>query len=182
MFPRIDRSSAKFPSPTHNISFLWQIFHAQLLFTGLDDVLSRLEPVEQRPSRAVPRLGATSDTRGNESNMGEPQRRLRTKKTYKMKKNWGVGNVGQFFVTEPTDVATKLSHFYCRFCRKDAFVLTHGHQENLRDFQDSKHFPRGQRLRLEMPRWEVLDFEENAMSPAEVERQREKVMRAPLLV
>ena len=31
--------------------------HADLLFKGLDDVLSRLEQVEQRPSRALPRLG-----------------------------------------------------------------------------------------------------------------------------
>ena len=30
--------------------------------------------------------------------------------------------------------------------------------------------------------WEVLDYEGNALSPAEVEQQREKVMRAPLVV
>ena len=78
--------------------------HAHLPFTGLDDVLSRLEQVEQRPSRALPRLGDTSDTSGNESDIGEPQRRLRSKKTYKRKKTWVVSDVGQFFVTEPTDV------------------------------------------------------------------------------
>ena len=103
-------------------------------------------------------------------------------KTYNMKKAWGMSDVGRFFVTGPTDVATKPSHFYGRTCRKDVSVLTHGHHEMLRHFQGSKHFPRDQRLRLETPGWEVLDYEGNTMSPAEVERQREKIMRAPLVV
>ena len=158
------------------------MFHADLLFTGLDDVLSRLEQVEQRPSRALPRLGDTTDTSGDESDAGEPRRRLRSEKTYKMKRAWGTSDVGRFFVTGPTDVATKASHFYCRICRKDVSVLTHGHHGILRHFQGSKHFPRDQRLRLETPGWEVLDYEGNVMSPAEVERQREKIMRAPLVV
>ena len=46
--------------------------------------------------------------------MSETRRRLRSKKTYKMNKIWGASDVGQFFVTEPTDVATKSSHIYCR--------------------------------------------------------------------
>ena len=85
-------------------------------------------------------------------------------------------------MTGPTDVPTKPCHFYCRICRKDVSVRTHGHHDFLRHFQGSKHFPRDQRLRLETPSWEVLDYEGNAMSPAEVERQREKIMRAPLVV
>ena len=153
------------------------------MFTGLDDVLSRLEQVEQRPSRALPRLGDTTDTSGDESNIGEPRRQLRSKKTYKMMKAWGgTRDIGQFFVTGLTDVATKPSHFYCRSCRKEVSVLTHGHHEILLHFQSSKHFPRDQRLRLETPSWEVLDYEGNAMSPAEVERQRERILRAPLVV
>ena len=158
------------------------MFHADLLFTGLDDVLSRLEQEEQRALRVLPRLGDTTDTSGDESDAGEPRRRLRSKKTYKMKRDWGTSDVGRFSVTGPTDVATKPSHFYCRICRKDVSVLTHGHHEILRHFQGSKHFPRDQRLRLETPSWEVLDYEGNVMSPAEVERQREKIMRAPLVV
>ena len=51
------------------------MFHADLLFTGLDDVLSRLEQVEQRPFRVLPRLGDTTDTSGDESDAGEPRRR-----------------------------------------------------------------------------------------------------------
>ena len=156
--------------------------HALLLFTRLDDVLSRVEQVEQRPSRALPRLGDTSDTSGDESDMGEPRRRLRSKKTYQMKKTWRRSDVGRFFVTGPTDVATEPSHFYCKIRHKDVSVLTHGYHETLWHFQGSKHFPREQRLRLETPGWEVLDYEGNAMSPAEVERQRERIMRAPMVV
>ena len=51
------------------------IVHADLLFTGLYDVLSRLKQVEQRPSRALPRLRDTTDTSGDESDAGEPRRR-----------------------------------------------------------------------------------------------------------
>ena len=138
--------------------------------------------MEQRPSRALLRLGDFSDTSGDESNAGEPRRRLRSKKSYKMKIAWGMSDVGRFFVTEPTDIATKPSHFYCRICCKDVSVLTYGHHEILRHFEGSKHFPRDQRLRLETPGWEVLDYEGNVMSPAEVERQRERIMRAPLVV
>ena len=152
------------------------------MFTGLDDVLSRLQQVEQKPSRALPRLGVTTDTSGDDSDIGEPRRRLRSKKMYKMKKAWGTSGVGQFFVTGPTDFAKKPSHFYCRICREDVSVLTHGRHEILRHFQGRKHFPHDQCLRLETPDWEVLDYEGNAMSPAEVERQRGKLMRAPLVV
>ena len=121
------------------------MLQAHLLFTGVDDVLNRLEQVEQRPSRVLPRLGDTSDTSGDESDIGELPGRLRSKKTYKMKKAWGTSDVGRFFVTGFTDVATKPSHFYRRICCKDVSVLTHGHHEILRHFQGSKQFPRDQR-------------------------------------
>ena len=113
---------------------------------------------------------------------GDPRRRLRSNKTYKMKKVWGTSVVGQLFVTGPTDVGTKPSHFYCKICCKDVSVLTHGPHEILQHFQGSKHFLRDQRLRLETPGWEVLQYDGNAMSPAEVEEQREKIMRAPMVV
>ena len=181
-FLRVVCSSAMFAAQTHDISFLYHNLHAHLLFTGLDDVVSRLEQVEQRPSRAIQRLGDTTDTSGDESDIGEHRRRLRSKKAYKKKRTWGTSDVGRFFVTGRTDVATKPNRFYCRICHKDVSVLTYGHHEILRHFQGSKHFPRDQRLRLERPGWEVLDYEGNAISPAEVERQREKIMRAPLVV
>ena len=71
--------------------------------------------------------------------------------------------------------------FFCRIFRKDISVLTHGHHEKLR-FQGNKHFPSDQRLRLETPGWEVLDCEGNARNPAEVERLRERNMKALLVV
>ena len=61
-------------------------------------------------------------------------------------------------------------------------MLTHGHHEILWHFQGSKHFPCHQRLRLETPGREVLDYEKNAMSTAEVELHREKILRALLVV
>ena len=61
-------------------------------------------------------------------------------------------------------------------------MLTQVHHEFLRHFQGSKHFPRDQRLRLETSGWEMLDYEGHAMSLADVERQREKIMRAHLVV
>ena len=179
---RIVCSSAKFLVDTHDISFIREIFHAHLLFTGLDDVLSPLEQIEQMQSRAVPPLGDTSDASGDESDMGEPLRRLRSKRTFKMKKTSGASDVGQFFESGPTDFVTKPSHTFCRICRTDVSVFTHGYHENLRHFQGSKHFPRVERLRLETPGWEVLDYEGNAKSPAEMKLQREKIMRTPLVV
>ena len=71
---------------------------------------------------------------------------------------------------------------FCPICRKDVSVLTHGHHKILRHYQGSKHFPRDQHLRLQLPGWEVLDSEENALSRAELERQRERLMRASLVV
>ena len=61
-------------------------------------------------------------------------------------------------------------------------MLTHGHLKISRHFQGSKHFSRDQRLRLETPGWELLDYEGNAMSSAKVQRQWEQIMRAPLVL
>ena len=61
-------------------------------------------------------------------------------------------------------------------------MLTHGHHELLRHFQGSRHFARDQRLRFETPGWCVLDFHENPLSEDELERQREKIRRGPLVV
>ena len=104
------------------------------LLTGLDDVLRRLELVEQRPSHGAPQAVDTSDESRDETDVNEPQRRVRSKWTYSMRKLWAASDVGRFFVTEPTDVATKSTHFYGRVCRKDVSVITLGHHEILRHF------------------------------------------------
>ena len=63
------------------------------------------------------------------------------------------------------------SRFYSRVCRRNVSELTHGHHEVLRHFQGSRHFARDQRLRLETPRWCVLDFFGNPMNEDELEHQ-----------
>ena len=90
--------------------------------------------------------------------------------------------MGQFFVTGATDAAGKPSDFYCRVCRKDVSVLTHGPHEILRHYQGVKHFACDQRLRLETPGWRVLDFEGNPLSESELEQRKEHILRGPLIV
>ena len=90
--------------------------------------------------------------------------------------------MGQFFVIGANDAAGKPSHFYCRVCRKDVSVLTHGPQEILRHYQGVKLFARDQRLRLETPGWRVLDFEGNPLSESELERRKEHILRGLLVV
>ena len=73
-------------------------------------------------------------------------------------------------------------HFYCWVCRKIVSVLTHGQHEVLRHFQASRHSARDQRLRLETPGRHVLDFHGNPLGENELERQREKIRKSPLVV
>ena len=91
----------------------------------------------------------------------------------KFKKVWRTDEVGLFFVTGATDADGKLSHFFCRVCRKDVSVLTHGPHEVLRHFQRVKHSVRDQQLRLETPGWRVLDFQGIPFSESELEHQRQ---------
>ena len=154
------------------LSFTW-------LFTGLDDVLGRVERIEQSSRRSVPHTFETTDTSGDETEGSEPRRRVRSKRTYKMKKVWGADELGRFFVTGPMDASGKPSHFYCRICRKDVSVMTHGVHEILRHYQGTNYFPQDQRLHLETRGWHVHDFEGNVIREEEVERQREWILRAP---
>ena len=149
------------------------------MFTELDAVLKHLGQSTVHPGvHAV----ETSDSSVDESEASHPRRRVRSKRTFKMKKAWGANEVGQFFVTGATDAAGKPSHFYCRVCRKDVSVLTHGFHEILRHYQGVRHFARDQRLRLETPGWRVLDFEGNPLSETELERRREQILGGPLVV
>ena len=94
----------------------------------------------------------------------------------------GAIEFGQFFVTGAADAAGKPSHFYCRVCRKDISVLTHGPHEILRHFQEVKRFNRDQQMRLETPGSRVLDFEGNPLNESELERQKEHILRDPVVV
>ena len=155
------------------------LLHCIFLFTELDAVLQHLGQSTSRPGvHAV----ETSDSTADESEASHSRRRVRLKRTFKMKKVWGANEVGQFFVTGATDAAGKPSHFYCQVCRKDVSVLTHDPHEILRHYQGVKHFARDQRLRLETPGWWVLDVEGNPLSESELERRREHILRGPLVV
>ena len=143
------------------------------MFTELDAVLQHLGQSAARPG---PRVVDTSDSSADESDATYSRRRVRSKRTFKMKKVWGANEVCQFVVTGATDAAGKASHFYCRVCRKDVSVLTHGPHEILRHYQGVKHFARDHRLRLETPGWRVLDFVGNPLSESELERRREHIL------
>ena len=98
-----------------------------------------------------------------------------------MKKSYTTDELARFFVTGPTDASTKLSEFYCRIWRKDVSVLTHGSSEVLRQFQGIRHFARDQCLRFETPGWPVLGFHDEPLTKNELERQRDKILRGPLI-
>ena len=143
-----------------------------------------LEKFNQGPSipQQQQRVADTTDTSGEDTDVEQPRRRLRSRRTIKMKKGYAVGELAQFFVTGPTDAANKLSDFYCRVYRKDVSVLTHGGYAIFRHFPGHRHFARDQRLRLETPVWRVLDFDGNPLPEDELERQRQKILLAPLVV
>ena len=149
------------------------------LFTELDAVLQQLRQSAARPGSHV---ADTSDPSADESEASHSRRRVRSKRTFKMEKVWGANELGQFFVTGATDAAGKPNHFYCRVCRKNVSVLTHGPHEILRHYQGVKNFAQVQRLRLETPGWRVLDFEGNPLSESELEWRREHILRGPLVV
>ena len=124
----------------------------------------------------------TSDTSGDETDASVGLRKVLSKKTYRMKKVYAATELVRFFVTGPSDAANMPSHFYCRLCRKNVSVLTHGHHEMLRHFQGRRDFARDQRLRLETPGWRVLDFQGNPLAEDELQRERGKIQKGPLVV
>ena len=60
-------------------------------------------------------------------------------------------------------------------------LLTHGPFEILRHYQGAKHFATDQRLHLEIPGRIVLNLNGNLLPNNEVERQRARIMRTPLV-
>ena len=152
-----------------------------LLLSEPDEVLGMLSqgPTMSHQQQRVP---DTTDTSGEEIDVDQPQRRVRSRRFFKMKKGYAVGVLAELFVTGPTDAANKLSEFYCRVCRKDVSALTHGGYEIIRHLQGHRRFARDQGLHLDTPGWRVLDFDGNPLPEDELERQREKIMLAPLVV
>ena len=148
------------------------------LLAELNEVLDRLR---QGPSQSPQRV-ETSDTSGDETDASQGRWKVLSEKTFRMKKVYATTELGRFYVTGPLDAANMPSHFYCRLCRKNVSVLTHGHHEVLRHFQGRRHFARDQRLRLETPGWRVLDSQGNPLSEDELECQSEKIQKGPLVV
>ena len=138
-------------------------FYPLFLLAELYEVLERLKQGPLQNPKSI----ETSDTRGDETDASKGRRKILSKKIFRMKKVYAATELGRFFVTGPSDAANMPRHFYCRVCRKNVSVLTHGHH-----FQGSRHFARDQRLRLETPGWRVLDFQGNPLSEDELERQR----------
>ena len=149
------------------------------LLSELDEVLDKLN---QGASTARLPIVETTDTSGEDTDTSQPLRRLGSKRTFNMKKSYTTNELARFFVTCPTDASTKLSEFYCRICQKDMSVLTHGSSEVLRHFQGIRHFARDQRLRPETPGWRLLGFDGKPLTEDELERQFDKILRAPLVV
>ena len=140
-----------------------------------------LDRLKQGPSQNPQRVD-TSETSGDETDTSKGRRKILSEKTCRVKKINAATELGTFFVTESSDAANTPSLFYCRMCRKNVSVLTHGHHEMLRHFQGSRHFARDQRLRLETPGWRVLNFHGDPLCEDELERQREKIRKGPLVV
>ena len=105
------------------INFDLSFLHCIFFFTELDAVLQHLGQSAAHPG---PRVVDTSDSSADESEASYSRRRVRSKRTFTMKKVWGANGVGQFFVTGATNAAGKPSHLCFRVCRKDVSVLTHG--------------------------------------------------------
>ena len=93
-----------------------------------------LDRLKQGPWRSPQRV-ETSDTSGEETNASQGRRKILSKKTFGMKKVYAATELDRFSVTGPLDATKMPSHFYCRVCRKNVSVLTHGHHEVLRHFQ-----------------------------------------------
>ena len=152
-----------------------------VLLSELDEVLHKLN---RGPTTSCRPIVETTGMSGEDTDTSLPRQRerVRSKRTFKMKKNYTTSELARFFVTGSTDASTKLSEFYCRICRKDVCVLTHGSSEVLLHFQGTRHFARDQRIRLETPGWRVLGFDRKPLTEDELERQHEKILRATLVV
>jgi len=102
-------------------------------------------------------------------------------KTSGIKKAWASDELARLFMAGPTDTVAKPSRFCCQLCRRDVSVLTHGSFEILRHYQGANYLAMDQRLRLETPGWRGLGLNGNPLPDDEVERQRARIMRTPLV-
>ena len=145
----------------------------------LDEVLEKLI---QGPSTSRVPIVETTDTSGKDTVTSRPRRRVRSKRTFKLKKSYATEKLARFFVTGAADASIKLSEFHFRICQNDVSLLTHGSSDVLRHHQGIQHFAKDQRLRLETAGCRVLEFDGKHLTEDELERQRDKILQAPLVV
>ena len=116
-----DKENVFFPYAPHYVFPLSIVF---FLFTRLDAVLTRL-------GKGVSPSGRhgleTSNTNDDGTEASPPRRRVRFKRTYKVKHVWGPEVMSQFFVTGATDAVGKPSHFCCHTCPKDCWFWHTAH-------------------------------------------------------
>ena len=87
-----------------------------------------LDTLNQQPLVSPQRVLETSSKSNPETENSRGRRKILLQKTLAIER-------GRFFLTGPTDADNKPSHYDFRICRKDASVLTRGHQNFLRHFQ-----------------------------------------------
>ena len=71
------------------------------LFAELDEVLGKLSQGPSMPQQQQHRVSDTTDTSGEDTDVEQPRRQVRSRRTFKMKKGYTVGELAQFFVTGP---------------------------------------------------------------------------------
>ena len=141
-----------------------------------------LDKLNQGQSTTRLTVVEATGTNGEDTDTSQPRRRVRSKCTFTVKKKYATDDLAQFSVTGPTDASNKLIEIYSRVCWKNVSVLTHCSSQILKQFQGMRHFARDQRLQLETTGWRVFLFFGNILNEEELERQRNKILRAPLVV
>ena len=100
------------------------------MLSKFDEVLDKLN---QDPSLSLFPAAETTDT-SRAGDTSQPQRTVRSKRTFEMKKSCTTDELAPSSVTGLIDDQNKLSEFFWQVCLKDVSVLIHGSSEILRPF------------------------------------------------
>ena len=102
-----------------------------------------------------------SDASGDETDNSRGWRKVLSKQTLILIEVYAANELGKFFVTGPTDAATKLSHSTENYKEKN--------YETLRHFLWARHFPPDQQMCFKTPNCHVLGFRGNVITEGEFE-------------
>ena len=103
-------------------------------------MLGKLGQGPSMPQQQQPRVSDTTDTSGEDSDVEQPRRRVRSRRTFEMKNGYAVGELAQFFVTGPTDAANKLSEFFARCAGRMFLYVRTGSTKSSDIFRDTAIF------------------------------------------